>query len=363
MDLFALRIQGQLADWQEGAPDEGTQQVESLGVGEGGSRGRGGQGARGSQGGARGGQGGSGARRGRGGKGGRRGRGGRGDIGGRWKSGGKSERDDDNTEGGTESNEAEASTAASELEREDRKEEKRETEKRRKRKRHIKEDGIDAKVPHNLLELLSPLFTLYRISHNAAVALVAAFYRECNIEVDGDVSLSTTSSKRLRFRENTFVMEKALTDLSNLVHERNIPLTMFYDTKYLAQRMQKTNPFTENQTLERGHKDRLALVVHGPSLDRPYLLGMPGLDGGTALEQAEAAYSVLQALNLQGHIRDLSYDTTAVNTGRHGGTVKLLQLLMDGRACLCSPCRRWVETNYEIILFRDDSLNPYILIT
>ena len=53
-------------------------------------------------------------------------------------------------EGGTE---GETSAPASEFEREDKR---REKEKKKKRKRSVQEEGIDAKVPHNILELLTP---------------------------------------------------------------------------------------------------------------------------------------------------------------------------------------------------------------
>ena len=102
--------------------------------------------------------------------------------------------------------EEDPSTAASELEREDHRIEK---EKRKKRKRSIKDEGIEAKVPHNLLELLSPVFTVHQISHNAATDIIAAVYRECSIDVDDNVTLSVASSKRLRSRENQFVSEKS----------------------------------------------------------------------------------------------------------------------------------------------------------
>ena len=40
-------------------------------------------------------------------------------------------------------------------------------------------------------------------------------------------------------------------------------------------------------------KDRSALVLMGYKLEKPFLPCMPGLEGGTAREQAEEAYGVL----------------------------------------------------------------------
>ena len=212
---------------------------------------------------------------------------------------------------------------------------------RKKRKRSIKDEGIPAKVPHNLLELLSPVFTVHQVSHNAVTDIIAAVYRECSIDIDDDVTLSVASSKRLRSKENKFVSEKALQDSAVAVKRRNIPFTLHYDTKSLKQRMQEPTEQIFVQT-KRKELDRLALVVSGPTLERAHLLSIPGLEGGTAVEQAEAGYAVLQMCNLHTHVRDLVFDMPAVNTGCRGGTVRLLQLLLEGRACLCTPCRRHV---------------------
>ena len=229
-------------------------------------------------------------------------------------------------EGGTE---GDASAPASEFEREDRR---REKERKKKRKRSVQEEGIDAKVPHNILELLTPVWTAHNISHNAATEITSAFYKECGIDIDDEVTLSVTTSKRVRSLGTEFIAQKGLEDLTKIVKERNIPLTLHYDTKILSQRMNN----------KREEKERLAVVVSGPTLAKDHLLAIPGLDGGTAIEQAEAAYGVLQSCNLHQHVRDLVYDTPAVNTGRIGGTVRLLQLLLENRACLCCPCRRHI---------------------
>jgi hypothetical protein len=187
-------------------------------------------------------------------------------------------------------------------------------------------------VPHNILELLTPIWTAHNISHNAATEITSAFYKECGIDIDDEVTLSVTTSKRVRSLGTEFVAQKALEELTSQVKRRNIPLTLHYDTKILSQRMNN----------KREEKERLALVVSGPTLTKDHLLAIPGLDGGTAIEQAEAAYGVLQSCNLHQHVRDLVYDTPAVNTGRIGGTVRLLQLLLENRACLCCPCRRHI---------------------
>ena len=223
--------------------------------------------------------------------------------------------------------ESQAFTLPSDLEREDRLD----AERRKKRKSQEKKEGIDAKVPIDLLKLLGPTFTQWSISHNAAVDIIAAVYNEIGIDLD-EVIISYTTSKRSRVMENELMSTKAIEDLVVKVKEENIKLTLGYDTKLLEQRMVDG----------RVTKDRLALVLMGDKLEKPFLLCMPGLEGGTAREQAEEAYGALAKWDLLPFIVDLVYDTTATNTGRLGGTVRLLQLLIN-RALICSPCRRSVK--------------------
>ena len=205
-----------------------------------------------------------------------------------------------------------ASTQPSDMERADRCE----REKKRKKRKRSLDEGIQATVPRDLLRRLSPVFTQLNISHNAAVTIISAVYNECDVDLD-DVVVSASSSKRIRCQENELMSDKALSDLTEKVMEVDAKLTLHYDTALLDQRMDNI----------RETKDRLSLVVSSPDLEKPHLLCMPGLKGGTAVEQATEAHNVLCRCNLVKHVIDLVYDTTAVNTGRHGGTVKLLQML------------------------------------
>ena len=156
-----------------------------------------------------------------------------------------------------------------------------------------------------MLKLLGPTFTQWSISQNAAVDIIAAIYNEIGIDLD-EIILSFTTSKRSRVHENELISSKVIDD------------------------------FVDKVT-----KDRLALVLMGDKLEKPFLLCMPGPEGGTAGEQTEEAYGALAKWDLLPFIVDLVYDTTATNTGQLGGTVRILQLLIN-RALICLPCRRSV---------------------
>ena len=71
------------------------------------------------------------------------------------------------------------------------------------------------------------------------------------------------------------------------------------------------------------------MVLTGPGLGRDYPIGIPPLDTGRALEQAEAVYGLLNAAGLDRFIADICFDTTNTNSGRHGGVVILLQHLLS----------------------------------
>ena len=221
------------------------------------------------------------------------------------------------------------STADSQLQRLDRRVD---NERKKKLKKRKQEEGINVKIPIDLLRRLGPLFTKWNIPHEAAVEIVAATYKECNCDLE-DVTVSLTSSKRLRSEDNLKISEKELEDLRETVEAGQIPLTLHVDTKQMKQRM--------GDDYIREEKDRLGVVLTGPGLGRDYPIGIPPLDTGRALEQAEAVYGLLNAAGLDRFIADICFDTTNTNSGRHGGVVILLQHLLS-KALLCSPCRRHI---------------------
>ena len=208
-----------------------------------------------------------------------------------------------------------------------------ESERKKRMRKRKQEEGLDAKVPGDLLRRLGPLFSKWNIPHEAAVEIVAGTYRECNIELE-DVTLSLTSSKRLRSKDNLMIAEKDLEELRQTVEAGHIPLTLHVDTKQMKQRM--------GADFIRENKDRLGVVVTGPNLGRDFPIGIPPLDTGRAMEQADAIYGLLNMAGLDKFIADICYDTTNTNSGRHGGVVILLQHLLC-RALLACPCRRHIS--------------------
>ena len=240
------------------------------------------------------------------------------------------ERSGEGASGGGSFGEDGNSTQMSEVERANREVVREEKERKKTRKRSMKEKGIEGKViPVDMLRRLTALFAKHKVSEDGSAEITAGFYKECDVDLE-DVILSSATSHRSRVEECGKIRDKAMEDLRAKVVEENIKLTLHYDTKLMKQRMEG----------RRSQLERLALVMSAPELERPQLLAMLGLEGSTALEQATAAHAVLQETGLERYIVDLCYDTTAVNTGRLGGTVRLLQD-MAGTTMSASPCRRY----------------------
>ena len=65
---------------------------------------------------------------------------------------------------------------------------------------------------------------------------MAATYKQCNCDLE-DVTVSLTSSKRLRSEDNLKISETELNDLKEAVETGEIPLTLHVDTKQMKQRM------------------------------------------------------------------------------------------------------------------------------
>ena len=59
------------------------------------------------------------------------------------------------------------------------------------------------------------------------------------------------------------------------------------------------------------------------------------------MEPVTETVKVLKCCHLENHKASLVYDTTAVNTGWHGSTVRILHDLLD-RRWLCAHCRHHI---------------------
>ena len=66
------------------------------------------------------------------------------------------------------------------------------------------------------------------VSQNAAAKIVSAMYHKVGVDLD-EVTVSSSSNKRLSTQGNKFISEKSLLDQSKAVKERNITLSVFID--------------------------------------------------------------------------------------------------------------------------------------
>jgi len=90
--------------------------------------------------------------------------------------------------------------------------------------------------------------------------------------------------------------------------------------------------------------DRLPVLVSG--LDFEQLLGVPRLDSGTGLAQAEASFKLATAWEIEKKIAGLVFDTTATNSGCIKGSCVLLEKKLC-KELLHLACRHHV---HELVL-------------
>jgi len=76
------------------------------------------------------------------------------------------------------------------------------------------------------------------------------------------------------------------------------------------------------------------------------LLGVPALDTGTGIDQADAIFYMLNDWCITENVQDFCCDTTASNTGRKLGSCVLLENYLE-RNILYLPCRHHI---YELVL-------------
>ena len=117
----------------------------------------------------------------------------------------------------------------------------------------------------------APIFAKYNVLGNAAADIIAAVYRECDVDLE-EVIVSPATAKRSKVDETIMIKDKVVNEFKQKVLNNKIKLTLHYDTKLMKQRMDGV----------RSQLERLALVVSAPELERPQLLavlGHPSLEG------------------------------------------------------------------------------------
>lgn len=90
--------------------------------------------------------------------------------------------------------------------------------------------------------------------------------------------------------------------------------------------------------------DRLAIVILNGDTEKN--LSIPILQKATENEQAEVIYKTLIEWNIQNSVKALSFDTTAVNNGRLGGTCVLSERLL-GKKIFYLPHPISFKCNYS----------------
>ena len=74
---------------------------------------------------------------------------------------------------------------------------------------------------------------------------------------------------------------------------------------------------------------RLAILISGtPGYEQFKLLGVPEIVDSTGSSQATATFSLVDQLDLSDNLVGLSFDTTALNSGRQNCTCVKIEILL-----------------------------------
>lgn len=140
-------------------------------------------------------------------------------------------------------------------------------------------------------------------------------------------NISYSSIRRQRIKHRQSVAQCLKSDF-----KPTVPLTIHWDGKLLED-------ITGQQRV-----DRLPILVSGERFDQ--LLAVPKLPAGTGEAAASAVFECAISWGLCDRIKAMSFDTTAVNTGRHNGACVLLEQKMQ-KDMLWLACRHHI---LEIVL-------------
>ena len=188
---------------------------------------------------------------------------------------------------------------------------------------------VEAKVPVNLLELLSLLAVSLKLSVRQQLTFVMAVYILCDID-PCKMQLSLASALRYCHRATSCIAEDRMAEVAKKVTSSQEKIFIHFDTKIIEEDLEG-----EKQKIE-----RLVIAISSPALEREVLLCAFPLESGTGEAMADAVWAVLTspALKLQNHVGGIVADTTASNFGKYSGSITILQEYI-GYPVLVIPCQ------------------------
>ena len=164
-----------------------------------------------------------------------------------------------------------------------------------------------------------------------AVHTIAAISRAQGVNPE-ELALNKWTINRSRRAHRTQVMEDLQAEFAETV---NGPLVVHWDGKLLPDLM---------GTGSHEKVDRLPIIVSSSSQEQ--LLNVPKLPSGAGHAMADAVVASLKSWRLTDHVKAMSFDTTASNSGVRGGAAVLIEGKL-GRDLLFLPCRHHI---LEIVL-------------
>lgn len=165
-----------------------------------------------------------------------------------------------------------------------------------------------------------------KLSDRGAAVVITPFLQNLGRNpAEYKISYATIRRKRMKHRQ-------AIAEELKANFRPQVPLTVHWDGKLLPD-------VTGKESV-----DRLPILVSGEGVDQ--LLAVPMLPSGSGKATAAAVYEAALAWGVCDQIKAMSFDTTAVNTGRINGACVLVEQKM-GKELLWLACRHHI---LEIVL-------------
>jgi len=183
---------------------------------------------------------------------------------------------------------------------------------------------------------LAASFDVTKLSDRGAAAVITPVLQNLGHD-PAEYKLSYSSIRRERIKHRQAIAENLKADF-----RPDVPLTIHWDGKILPD-------ITGKESV-----DRLPILVSGVGVDQ--LLAVPKLPSGSGEASATAVYEAALSWGICDRIKAMSFDTTAVNTGRLNGACVLLEQKMENELLWLACRHHMLEIVLEAVMIH--SLGP-----
>ena len=208
------------------------------------------------------------------------------------------------------------------------------------RKRREKEEGISAKIPLDILLLLTPIALKEGMTIRMLVMIVAAFLIICDVDLDS-VYLSTSTCQKYRKNEAERISDEILDDFKKQVKNgvryegaegEGYPVVWHVDGKLIEQDFGGVRQLMH----------RIVSILSSPWLNRDQLVCVAPLEHETGYAVALEVHTQAEGLDLVPNSIAVVADTPNVNFGQEEGALQHICRMFE-KDLLQIPCVHHTE--------------------